>query len=112
MNIVLAYTYLDSNFKNQRTEIFSKYAISSLKHQITNTIDYQYSNFSVLFASRFNERITGPSYWVNDFRISQSIKKVTIFLDAQNIFNATYYEVGAVPLPSRWITLGVKVVTF
>ena len=112
LNILLAYTYLDSEFKSSRTEIYSKYLISSLKHQITNTIDYQFKNLSVSFATRFNERITGPSYWVNDFRISQSINKFTIFLDGQNIFNAVYYETGAVPLPSRWFTLGVKLVTF
>ncbi|MET3025621.1 TonB-dependent receptor [Flavobacterium sp. UW10123] len=112
LNILLGYTYLDSEFKSARTETYSKYAISSLKHQITNTIDYQFKNLSVMFATRFNERITGPSYWVNDFRVSQAINKFTIFLDGQNIFNATYYEVGAVPLPSRWFTLGVKLVTF
>ncbi len=112
LNILLGYTYLDSEFKTARTETYSKYAISSLKHQITNTIDYQFRNLSVMFATRFNERITGPSYWVNDFRVSQAINKFTIFLDGQNIFNATYYEVGAVPLPSRWFTLGVKLVTF
>lgn len=112
LNIVLGYTYLDSEFKSSRTEIYSKYLISSLKHQVTNTIDYQYRNLSVLFATRFNQRITGPSYWINDFRVSQSIKKFTIFLDAQNIFNTTYYEVGAIPLPSRWFTLGAKFVTF
>ncbi|WP_276380308.1 TonB-dependent siderophore receptor [Flavobacterium sp. H4147] len=112
LNINLGYSYLDSDFKSSRTEIYSKYLISSLKHQVTNTIDYQYRDLSILFATRFNERITGPSYWINDFRVSQSIKKFTIFLDAQNIFNATYYEVGAIPLPSRWFSLGAKFVTF
>ncbi|QSW89361.1 TonB-dependent receptor [Flavobacterium endoglycinae] len=112
LNINLGYSYLDSDFKSSRTEIYSKYLISSLKHQVTNTIDYQYRDLSILFATRFNERITGPSYWINDFRVSQSIKKFTIFLDAQNIFNATYYEVGVIPLPSRWFSLGAKFVTF
>ncbi|WP_281234073.1 TonB-dependent receptor plug domain-containing protein [Flavobacterium gelatinilyticum] len=112
LNINLGYSYLDSDFKSNRTEIYSKYLISSLKHQITNTINYQYKDLSILFATRFNERITGPSYWINDFRVSQSIHKFNIFLDAQNIFNATYYEVGAIPLPSRWFSLGVKFVTF
>ncbi|MFB9076739.1 TonB-dependent receptor plug domain-containing protein [Flavobacterium procerum] len=112
LNFVLGYSYLDAEFKNSRTEIYSKYLISSLKHQLTNTIDFQYKKLSVLFATRFNERVTGPSYWINDFRISQSIEKFTVFADAQNIFNTTYYEVGAVPLPSRWFSLGVKFVTF
>ncbi|WP_296149234.1 TonB-dependent siderophore receptor [uncultured Flavobacterium sp.] len=112
LNTNLAYSYLDSEFKDIRTDINSKYLISSLKHQVTNTIDFQYKNFTALFATRFNQRASGPSYWINDFRMSQSIKKVTIYLDAQNIFNTTYYEVGSVPLPSRWFSLGVKFVNF
>ncbi|MFP9115000.1 TonB-dependent receptor plug domain-containing protein [Flavobacterium sp. RHBU_3] len=112
INISLAYSFLNSEFKNTQTDLASKYLISSLKHQITNTIDYQYRNFTVLFATRFNERATGASYWVNDFRLSQTLNKFVVFVDAQNIFNATYYEAGAIPLPSRWFTAGVKFVTF
>ncbi|MBF4491222.1 TonB-dependent receptor [Flavobacterium sp. MR2016-29] len=112
LNIMLGYSYLDFEFKDVIPATYTKYSISSLKHQLTNTIDYQYKSFTVLFATRFNQRITGPSYWINDFRLSQSFKKVTVYADAQNIFNTTYYEAGAIPLPSRWFSLGVKVVTF
>lgn len=112
LNFTLAYTYLDSEFKNIQIDVDSKYLISSLKHQVTNTVDFQYKKFSVLFATRFNERATGATYWVNDFRINQSINKFTVFLDAQNIFNATYFEAGAIPLPSRWFSAGVKFVSF
>jgi len=108
----IAYSYLDSKFKDIQSTIDSKYQIASLKHQITNTIDLQYSNFTFLLATRFNERATGTSYWINDLRISKSIEKWTIYLDAQNIFNTTYFEVGAVPLPSRWFSLGVKFASF
>lgn len=112
LNINLVYSYLDFKFQDVIPVVYSKYLVSSLEHQVTNTIDFQHKNFTALFATRFNQRITGPSYWVNDFRVSQTIKKVTVYVDAQNIFNATYYEVGAVPLPSRWFSLGVKLVTF
>jgi len=112
LNVTLAYSYLDSEFKDIQADINSKYFISSLKHQVTNTVDYKYKNFTALFATRYNTRATGQSYWINDFRVSQSIKKITVYADAQNIFNTTYYEVGAIPLPSRWFTLGVKLVDF
>ena len=111
-NVNLAYSYLEFKFKDVIPDVFSKYLISSLEHQVTNTVDFQHKNFTILFATRFNQRVTGPSYWINDFRVSQSIKKVTIYADAQNIFNTTYYEIGAVPLPSRWFSLGVKLVSF
>lgn len=106
----LAYSYLDSEFKDIQSNVNSKYFISSLKHQVTNTVDLQYKNFTILFATRFNKRASGPSYWINDFKVSQSINKVMIYFDAQNIFNTTYFEVGAIPLPSRWFSLGVKYV--
>ena len=112
LNVHLAYSYLKSEFRDMEPGLASKYLISSLKHQLTNTVDFQYARFSVLSATRFNHRISGPSYWINDFRINQSINKVTIILDAQNIFNTTYYEIGAIPLPSRWLSLGVKFVNF
>jgi outer membrane cobalamin receptor len=112
LNINLAYSYLDFKFENEIPNVYSKYLVSSLEHQVTNTIDFQHKNFSFLLATRFNQRVTGPSYWINDFRVSQGVKKVTVYVDAQNIFNTTYYEVGAVPLPSRWFSLGVKFATF
>lgn len=112
LHINLAYSYLDSEFKDVKTDVNSKYLISSLKHQVTNTVDFKYANFTALFATRFNKRASGSSYWINDVRVSKSIKKVTLYLDAQNIFNTTYYEAGAVPLPARWFSLGVKLVNF
>ncbi|RZK13602.1 MAG: TonB-dependent receptor, partial [Flavobacterium sp.] len=112
ININLAYTYLDSKFTGINSQLAFKYLISSLKHQVTNTVDFRYANFSVLLATRFNQRMSGPSYWINDARLSQSVKKFTFFVDAQNIFDTTYTEIGAIPLPSRWLSLGVKFVSF
>lgn len=111
-NFMLGYSYLDSKFENISPEFNSKYVISSLRHQITNTIDFQHKGFSVLLATRFNERATGQSYWINDFRVSQKINDFTVFADVQNILNTTYFEAGAIPLPARWVSLGVKFVSF
>lgn len=108
LNINLSYSYLHSEFKNMQSQLASKYLISSLKHQLTNTVDFQYKGFSVLAATRLNQRVSGASYWINDLRVSQSLGKFSIYADAQNIFNTTYFEAGAIPLPSRWFSLGVK----
>jgi len=108
----LGYSFLESDFRNGDADLDSKYLLSSLKHQITNTIDIKYSSLSMLFATRFNERMSGPSYWINDLRVSQSLDKLTVYLDAQNIFKTSYFEVGAIPLPSRWFSLGMKFSSF
>ncbi|MGV3705030.1 MAG: TonB-dependent receptor plug domain-containing protein [Arcticibacter sp.] len=112
LSVHLGYSYLHSDFRNDDQELASKYLLSSLKHQITNTVDWQYRGFSMLFASRFNERMSGPSYWINDVRLSQKVLKASVYLDAQNIFKTTYYEIGAIPLPSRWFSLGIKFASF
>jgi len=112
MNINLAYSYLNSRFGEMQPGISSKYQLASLKHQVTNTIDFKYHNFTLLVATRFNQRFAGSTYWINDMRISQAIQKLTIYVDAQNIFDTQYYEIGAIPLPSRWVSLGVKFVSF
>jgi len=111
-NIMLGYTYLDSEFKNINTALNSKYVIASLKHQLTQTLDYQYKDFSVLVATRFNQRANGKSYWINDIRLSQKLSDFTVFVDAQNIFDTTYYEAGAIPLPAKWVSIGIKYVGF
>lgn len=108
----VAYSYLGTEFSHSKPILASKYLIESLKHQITNTIDYKFKNTTLLLANRYNQRASGTSYWINDIRLNQTIKKCTVYIDAQNIFNSTYYEVGAVPLPARWFSLGVKYATF
>lgn len=110
LNAGLAYSYLDPQFNDVTPGQKIKYSISSLRHQLTNTLDFEYGDFSVLVATRFNQRLSGPSYWINDARIQHSIKKLTVFLDAQNIFDTRYFEIGAIPLPSKWVSLGVKLV--
>ncbi|WP_341835680.1 TonB-dependent receptor [Chitinophaga pollutisoli] len=111
LNVNLAYSYLDAEFSDINPDIKSKYLIAALKHQVTNTIDVQHKGFSALFATRFNERTTGKAYWINDCRISQKVKQFTVYVDAQNIFNTTYFEIGSIPLPARWVSLGVKFTT-
>jgi len=111
LNFNVAYSFLDSKFSDMEPGKVYKYQLSSLKHQVTNTVDFRLHGFSFLFATRFNQRITGPSYWINDARISRSIKNLTLYVDAQNIFDTQYVEIGAIPLPSRWLNLGVKFVT-
>lgn len=107
LSLRLAYTYLASNLDSAHRNTPSKYQISSLKHQITNTIQVQLKNTSLLFATRFSERLNTANYWVNDFRLSQALNKVTLTLDAQNIFDTRYFEIGGIPLPSRWFNLGL-----
>lgn len=104
----ISYTFIDSSWKNKNLNIISKYALESLQHQLIALIDYQYKNWKLHLGNRYQKRLTNTDYFLTDFRISFSQNKFNYFLDFQNIGNATYVEAGAVPMPGRWISLGVK----
>lgn len=109
LKISASYSYLDPKFKNVDDKYNSKYKIESLKHQFINTLDYQLGKTTISLANRYNTRQSYKSYWITDLRINHNFKNnLNIYLDAQNIFNTTYNEAGAIPLPSRWLTFGVK----
>ncbi|WHT40416.1 TonB-dependent receptor [Myroides sp. mNGS23_01] len=52
--------------------------------------------------------MTYKSYWITDIRLNYALDKLKFYIDAQNIFDTTYIEAGAVPMPGRWFTLGIK----
>lgn len=107
-NIGLAYTYLDPKIENKAENKTSKYTIESLRHQLVGTVNYTHNNLSATLSNRYSERLTYKSYWIQDVRVNYNVKQYSIYLDAQNIFNTTYIEAGAVPMPGRWFTIGLK----
>ena len=112
LNVNLGYSYLDSKL-SENNVTNSKYRIESLRYQITNINTWQFRTFQFTFTTRYNQRIGGENYWINDVRMSFIIKQhLTVFADAQNIFNTTYHEIGAIPLPTRWVSIGLKFLNF
>lgn len=103
----LSYTYLDADM-NLDEAILSKYRVRSFRHQLINTIHFTHQNWSATLANRFNERVGYKDYLLTDFRLSYQHNKWMVYTDLQNIFDTKYNEAGALPMPGRWITLGVK----
>ena len=109
LKIGLSYAYLDPKFNQIDTELASKYRIESLKHQLINTMDYQYKNLNLSLSNRYLTRQSYKSYWISDVRFSfQASKNINLYADIQNVLNTTYNEVGAIPLPNRWLSIGIK----
>lgn len=109
VKVGLSYAYLDPKFKQTNTELASKYRIESLKHQWINTIDYQYKNFTLSLSNRYLTRQSYKSYAITDVRFNyRTFKNTTFYMDIQNVMNTSYNEVGAIPLPNRWLSFGVK----
>jgi len=105
----LGYTWLAPQFDDSHNAGFlSKYVIESLRHQATASIHVSSGRFSATAAARFNERISYRSYFLGDARIGYRLNPVDLYADVQNIFDTTYIEASAVPMPGRWFSFGVK----
>lgn len=103
----IGYNYLDPSFKSAENAI-SRYRIESLKHQAKLILMANRSDWSASVANRFNQRVSNTSYMLTDLRIAYNLANVSIYADAQNIFDVTYIESGAIPMPGRWYTLGLR----
>jgi len=105
-----SYTNLDPSFKTTLvTANISRYALESLRNQLSGTVNAGFYNTLFLtVTARYNERINYKSYTVLDTRLAFQRKKYSIYADGANLFNVQYIESGAVPMPGSWFTLGVK----
>ncbi|MFD2960380.1 MULTISPECIES: TonB-dependent receptor plug domain-containing protein [Olivibacter] len=105
--LCLAYNYLDPKVKAvYRDPVMSKYAIESLRHQAALQLSFRSEPISFSISERFVERISYKNYFLTDVKLSYNWKKYRLFLDANNIFDTSYIEASAIPLPGRWFNLG------
>ena len=103
----VSYNYMNPSFETS-SEIQSKYILESLKHQFIAGIHYQINAFSFHIKNRWLQRELGNAYDVADVRINYKLQNFLLYTEVTNVFDATYLEAGAVPMPTRWFGLGVK----
>lgn len=103
----LSYNYLDPKV-TIANGLSSKYAIESLRHQVIVNFTVNHKKWTLTTANRFHERISYKSYFLADIRAAHQFADLSVFADIQNIFDKSYIEAGAVPMPGRWFSLGAK----
>ncbi|MFV0539754.1 MAG: TonB-dependent receptor plug domain-containing protein [Aestuariibaculum sp.] len=107
-SLTLGYTYIDDQIKALDVN-FSKYAINSLKHQITGRFSSQlFKHVSHNIIYKYTERTSGESYNVWDASVIVSLKPFEFTIIANNIFNAEYTETNLVPMPKGNMLFGLK----
>ncbi len=85
---------LETNFA------FSRYALNSLKNQITATYMFEVNeNISSTLAYKNAERSDEEKYTVIDFRASYKLDKFTLSIILNNILDTEYSETNLVPMP-------------
>ena len=103
----VSYNFMKPSFETS-TDIQSKYILESLKHQFIAGIHYRMNDFSFSIKNRWLQRELGNAYDVADVRVNYTYENFLLYTEVTNLFNATYSEAGAVPMPTRWFGLGVK----
>lgn len=104
----LNYTYID-----QQVEVtpgrMSQYAIQALRHQFTARVNsLLFRHVELNLASRYLQRISGNDYTLLDVRAGYRWNGLLFYVDVNNLLDMQYRETGAVPLPGRWLTFGIR----
>ena len=95
------YTYLDDDLEPSEIQ-FSRYAINSLKHHITSSINFTITkNWSSSMVYKYADRTEGDNYTVVDLKNMFVIKNFNLSFMVNNIFDTQYSETNLVPMPGR-----------
>ena len=54
------------------------------------------------------ERIGRDPYALLDLRVSRPVGRLRVFVDAANLLGTAYEEIRGVPMPGRWVTVGIE----
>lgn len=104
----LGYNYLSPEEMVHAEDIVSKYVLESLKHQALFRLLYSSSSWDLSVGNRWIKRELNDPYYIADLHIGYRFKGLKVYSDISNLTNATYKESGAVLMPKRWYSLGVR----
>jgi len=106
--IHLSYMHLESD--KPQTKKISRYVINHLKHQLLFKLNQSLLSKRLIqsWIVRYEDRYKFDPRLLVDARISSKFKQYTLFLDITNVFDIKYKDHDYIPMPGRWIKLGLK----
>lgn len=102
----LSYNYLYAGQLSYAGNVNSKYIVENLKHQALMRLIYGYSNWQFTLGNRWVERAAKNAYLITDVKLQYGKQQWNVYTEVTNLFNRSYVEVAATPLPKRWFSLG------
>ena len=109
--ISIGYTYLNSDKKTAQYN--SLYVLEYLRDQFVINID-EVLWFGIRHSInlRYENRVNFEDNFTIDTKFSKELNNFEIYLDATNLLNKTYHEIGGIPMPGRWLKTGIKLNMF
>ncbi len=121
-NLNIGYMYLDQT--QDAGNLISNYALDYLKHKFTAGLKHPiYKGISANWQFRWQERMGSytkyedlkksseveyPAYSLLDLKINWELNGFNIYLNANNLFNKSYYDLGNIPQPGFWLSGGLN----
>ncbi|MCO6495871.1 MAG: TonB-dependent receptor [Bacteroidetes bacterium] len=106
----VSYTRLEPKIEsiNNEVPVISHYALENLTDQLIIHLGIKFKqSYSATIAGRYEQRIRKQDYWLLDAKFDVSFGNFIAYLNLNNLLNITYIEAGAVPLPGRWVSVGL-----
>jgi vitamin B12 transporter len=105
--ININYTYLNSDKKSGQYQ--SKYVFDYLRHKLV-LIVYNNLFFGVnqCCTFRFEDRLNLEKHFIADTKLNYNYEQLGLFIEATNLFNTTYSDFPGIPMPGRWIIVGLN----
>lgn len=118
--ISLSYSYIDQD-KDVPDDIQSRYTLEYLRHklvadatfslwqQLDLTVKYRFQERTGSFTDAAGTVCRYAPYGIFDTRLSWNDAKWKVYVEANNLFDRTYYDYGCVPQPGLWVMAGASI---
>jgi iron complex outermembrane receptor protein len=90
-------------------EVYSKYSTDALRHQAIAGMRATIASFGMGINVRYQNRMNAGDYTLADIHLQYEQPLWSIFADVTNIFDQAYTEISTVPLPGRWLCIGLRI---
>ena len=120
----LSYVYLDQD-KDEPANIQSRSTLEYLRHKFVANLDLNlWQQLDLTMKYRWQERtgtftrqgadgqalVSGfKPYGIVDARLAWNADKYKLFVEANNLFNTTYYDFGSLKQPGIWVMAGASI---
>ena len=102
------YTYLNSD--RSYGGLGSKYDLDLLRHQLIAQLAVGLpASIVQTIKARYLQRFDRSDFVVVDSRVTVPIGAGEVFLEATNLLNTSFVELGSIPMPDRWIRSGLSI---
>ena len=118
--VAVQYAYINEDIEYAEPVLASKYAMEYVRHKVVVSADgclfsLRNSNahwgggaLNLGLSYRYTDRVTSYSYGLLDARLSWDARHYSVYVDARNILDKTYYDFTYIRQPGIWVIGGVK----